>query len=229
MAVTAERSNKKKASKRTKKFQSKHLKGELERRKKTKKVKKVTNKSASSETSATSENHKLETEEQVFKQEKKNKSKNIGDVDADEFLEETFFNEMGSDNDEDEKESDSEMDDEDIEADLEAEIDQHKKELEELKKSDPSFAKFLEKEDKHLLEFGSTEEDINLENDGAFKGINEITEKAVRKRTQIPAITSAMVNKWKKELVDKKIIESSEKASIGIPTLLLSHRTRINE
>lgn len=42
-----------------------------------------------------------------------------------------------------------------------------------------------------------------MENEGAFRGLNEMTDKATKKAKKAHSITSAMVNKWKKELLEK--------------------------
>jgi hypothetical protein len=64
----------------------------------------------------------------------------------------------GSDDDEEEDENDGEEETDEVK-ELDSEVKQHRAELERLKKKDPEFFKFLEKEDSHLLDFGEDDEE----------------------------------------------------------------------
>ncbi|CAO3649045.1 unnamed protein product [Cunninghamella echinulata] len=80
--------------------------------------------------------------------------------------------------DEDEDDSDKGSSDEDDDIDnktkLKRDAEKHKKEMEELKKRDPEFYKFLEKEDADLLNFGMSDDDEEEEEEEEEEGDNEM-------------------------------------------------------
>lgn len=105
-----------------------------------------------------------------------------------------FEREMAVDSDssdEDEEEEEEENSDK-----LTKDIDQHKKELEELKERDPEFYKFLEKEDDGLLGFGESEDEEEGGEEYSDMEMPEEGDEEEQQQEQIHVLKKAELNGW---------------------------------
>ncbi|KAI9329952.1 hypothetical protein BD770DRAFT_449602, partial [Pilaira anomala] len=113
--------------------------------------------------------------------------------DSDSDLPSDFEREMAvSDEEEEDEEDEEETPDK-----LNKDIDQHKKELEELKERDPEFYDYLQKEDGDLLGFGESddgeEEEEDMDEQEEFSDMEEPEEKMM---DDIPVLTKSTLNEW---------------------------------
>lgn len=115
---------------------------------------------------------------------------------SDDELPSDFEKEMAMDS-EDIEEDDDEDNEEETPDKLNKDIDQHKKELEELKERDPEFYEFLQKEDGDLLGFGESDEGEEMadesDDEQEYSDMEEPEENIV---DEIPVLTKAMLNEW---------------------------------
>eukprot|EP01114_Cavostelium_apophysatum_P014289 TRINITY_DN3664_c0_g1_i2.p1 TRINITY_DN3664_c0_g1~~TRINITY_DN3664_c0_g1_i2.p1 ORF type:complete len:735 (+),score=233.27 TRINITY_DN3664_c0_g1_i2:175-2379(+) len=166
-------------SKRTKKFARKGLlENQVAKGKVIKKIKSEIAAKQAVKNKRDQEKSEKEKQEQTKEDEEKELNKKADDLDP------AYFKE-DEDQDEDEDVEDEEND-EDVEADILA----HHKELELLKKSDPSFAAYLQKEEKSIAAFGE----------------EEAANKASAEGEKV--ITSALFAKWKREAVEKNSLDA---------------------
>jgi nucleolar complex protein 2 len=91
----------------------------------------------------------------------KDYDKSIEELDVDDFLDGSFLDggEQAKDEKTENASEEEEEDESDSDADLSNEVVRHKEELDELKKADPEFFKYLQQNDGNLLSFGADGED----------------------------------------------------------------------
>ena len=92
------------------------------------------------------------------------------------------------DNDVKEEEDEEESDDDETVDKLNKDIDQHKKDLEELKERDPEFYEYLQKENDGLLDFN--------ESDGEEREQDEEEGDVEDKQASLPVLTKDRLNEW---------------------------------
>ncbi|RCI02194.1 Nucleolar Complex 2 protein, partial [Rhizopus stolonifer] len=114
------------------------------------------------------------------------------DKEFDGSLDEEFDEEM------EEAEENSDSEDEDNADKLNKDINQHKKEMEELKERDPEFYEFLQKEDEDLLEFDESDHSEHEEEE------EEEMESDEDKQANIPVLTKAKLNSWVEKVKSTK-------------------------
>lgn len=114
--------------------------------------------------------------------------------DSDSDLPSDFEREMAvSDEEEEEDEDEEETPDK-----LNKDIDQHKKELEELKERDPEFYDYLQKEDGDLLGFGESDdaEEEDNDDDDEQEEYSDMEEPEEKIMDDIPVLTKSTLNEW---------------------------------
>jgi nucleolar complex protein 2 len=120
-----------------------------------------------------------------------------------------FEREMAVDSDSNDEDDDEEEENEDK---LTKDIDQHKKELEELKERDPEFYKFLQKEDDGLLGFGESEDEEDQEAGEEYSDMEEPEEEEEEQRQeQIPVLKKAELNAWIESVKSNKDLRAFKK------------------
>ncbi|KAG0170562.1 Nucleolar Complex 2 protein [Apophysomyces sp. BC1015] len=149
----------------------------------------------------------------------------------------------------DEEEEENEDDDEDEDEDeddsgnkLKKDVAKHKKELEALKKQDPEFYKFLEKEEADLLDFDMSDEDIEEndddeqennertgeEEDMEMEGLDlsdsededeeQVDEEPIKKEPSGGVLTKKMVSEWVKQLEETQSLKVMKKLLAAFKT-----------
>jgi nucleolar complex protein 2 len=122
-----------------------------------------------------------------------------------------FEREMAVDSDSN-NDDDSEDEEEEENADkLNKDIDQHKKELEELKERDPEFYEFLQKEDNGLLDFGESEDEEEQQEGGEEYSDMEEPEEEEQHQEQIPVLKKTELNGWIEAVKSNKDLKAFKK------------------
>ncbi|PKI83203.1 Nucleolar Complex 2 protein [Malassezia vespertilionis] len=178
-----------KAAKRTKKFIKNKLDTTLEQRR-TQKKKAVHFK----ENKARKERrgHRDAEEEDGDEEEEEDKD---GGMSVDAFLQGGFHEEMDEE-DEDEDEDEGADDMLDAMEDVSDEED-HAQDLEKLAENDPEFYRYLQENDKNLLNFGSDDEEMGEEDAPAGDDDDDDDEN----EQQIPVVTAAMLQTWQRAIL----------------------------
>ncbi|GME76440.1 unnamed protein product [Ambrosiozyma monospora] len=184
-----------KAKKSTKKFQSKHLKHTIDQRKKVQKHNKLVGKKSSKKSNDDQEPEK----EEIFE-----------DMDVEEFFEGGFevpkenktLKKLKKEKAKESKESESESSSED-------ETELHNADLKDLAKDDPEFYKYLQENDKDLLDFkavdpldamsGSSDDEDEEEN----KETETVPEEDGEQENESTEVTMKMVKEWESNLKSK--------------------------
>jgi len=207
-----------KTKKSTKRYVQNKLKGELERRKLFKKKKELYG--------GGKPKGKKIPEHYQQKEEEDNTENLITEEDED--LWDEIENVDKNDSEEEEEEDDEEMDDDneledDEEEEEEEEIDEieeHKKQLEDLKEKDPEFYKFLQENDKELLAFGNDEaEDNEVEDEEIPEGELEEEVEGEEELDEVPKakqLTKYMIINWQKQIVEKNSLKSVKKMIVAL-------------
>ncbi|KAI8982076.1 Noc2p family-domain-containing protein [Mycotypha africana] len=109
-----------------------------------------------------------------------------------------FQQEMDRSDDDDDNDHDAEEEDKEDVEDIEQDIEQYKKDLEALKDTDPEFYKYLEKEDKELLEFDEGVDDMADSEEEIPSDIEEepADVEDVEFSASVPALSKTMLNEW---------------------------------
>lgn len=132
--------------------------------------------------------------------EAENKDQEEEDSDSD--LPSDFEREMAvdSDNSDDNEDEEEEEEEEETAYKLKKDVEQHKKELEDLKERDPEFYEYLQQEGGDLLGFGESEEEEEEDMEGEFgddgqeySDMEEPEEKIV---DDVPILKKATLNEW---------------------------------
>ncbi|KAL3235304.1 Nucleolar complex protein 2 [Nakaseomyces bracarensis] len=197
-----------KVSKATKKFQSKHLKDALDQRKKVKDHKRRTQGRRGNKTDEEKAALALTKEEQKMK--KSMKDEVFKDMSVEDFFDKGIA--IPKENKKLKKKQDTKDEDSSNDSSSEDEEDMAVN-MEELSKNDPEFYKYLEENDKDLIDLAGTnpldgieesDDDEEAENSGAEEKDDEEEEKLVQeKKPQQIELTLKLVKQWKKQLREK--------------------------
>ncbi|KIY48506.1 Noc2-domain-containing protein [Fistulina hepatica ATCC 64428] len=146
---------------------------------------------------------------------------------VDEFLSGGFMNmdvdgaeENAESQDEEDAEQDEDNDDDDAASfasvdDLEDEGEAHFMELSNLAEKDPEFYKYLQENDRELLEFDPSADDIEIDSD------EEGADKEEMEAPTIPPLTKKIIREWQKSLLEHRSLRSLRK-------LLLAFRSAVH-
>ncbi|KAI9467953.1 MAG: Noc2p family-domain-containing protein [Benjaminiella poitrasii] len=154
-------------------------------------------------------------DEEGSEEEKEEKESDIdaADQDSDSDLPSDFEREMAVDEDEIEN-SEEEEEEGDAET-LKKDIEQHKKDMEALKERDPEFYKFLEAEDKDLLDFDESDDDLNDEELGDDEDQEQYSDMEEPEETIVQdvatVLTKAAVNEWVESVKETKDFKAFKK------------------
>lgn len=191
-----------KPTKATKKFQSKHLKDELEHRKKVQKHKRIVNQ------------HKKKRGAAGGKEESAPKGELFDNMSVEQFFEGGF--QVPKEKAQKKQQDDASSSEEELD---------HQQDLEELKDQDPDFYKYLQENDKDLLDFqpvnplDAMSDDEGVEETGKEDKVGE--EEAEESKIEV---TMSMVKQWNKILSEKpniktlKAVVMSFKAAVNVNT-----------
>ncbi|CAI4036500.1 hypothetical protein SMKI_15G3470 [Saccharomyces mikatae IFO 1815] len=185
-----------KVSKSTKKFQSKHLKHTLDQRRKEKIQKKRIQGRRGNKTEEEKANAAGTREQQQLK--KSAKEEVFKDMSVENFFEKSI--EIPKENKKLKQKATKEKTDVDSSSEEEEDMGQS---MAKLAEKDPEFYKYLEENDKDLLDFGGSNplDEIDDEEDEDAKGNEKVAEKSEIEPEKI-ALSLKLVRKWKKQLHD---------------------------
>ncbi|KAI7899002.1 Noc2p family-domain-containing protein [Cokeromyces recurvatus] len=117
--------------------------------------------------------------------------------------------EMAVDDNDEEEEEEEEEGEEDIEK-LKKDIEQHRKDMEALKERDPKFYKFLEAEDKELLDFDESDDGLDADDDDQQYSDMEEPEETIIQDTAI-VLNKNTVNEWVETIKTTKDFKAFKK------------------